>query len=153
MRRIATVSIVVLFLLAVSFSASAEEEKGSMMGEGMMQGGMMGKKGMMKSGQMMGMCPMHKMMSKEMVATEDGGVIVMVGNKLLKYDKNLNLKKEVEIKMDMEGMQKMMKEMMEKCPMRKMMMEKGMMQEGKMMGETAEESETPKEKSEHETHH
>lgn len=67
--------------------------------------------------------PMQMMMrgmhSKSMVASSDGGIIVMSGNKLLKYDKDLNLVKEVEIKVDMEGMQKMMQSMQEKCPMMK----------------------------------
>jgi len=64
------------------------------------------------------MCPMHcgMMMKKMMIATSDGGVIVMAGKKLIKYDKDLNLVKEVEIKMDME---KMMKD----CPMCHEMME------------------------------
>ena len=34
----------------------------------------------------------------EMVATQDGGVIVMKGNKLYKYDKDLNLTKEIKLK-------------------------------------------------------
>lgn len=42
----------------------------------------------------------------QLVATTDGGVIVMVGNRLLKYDTNLNLIKETEIKVK-ENMQKM----------------------------------------------
>jgi len=37
-------------------------------------------------------------MQKQMVAANDGGVIVLAGNKLLKYDKDLNLVKEVEVK-------------------------------------------------------
>ncbi len=59
---------------------------------------------------------MHTVMSKEMVGTEDGGVIVLIGNKLLKYDKNLDLKKEVEIQIDMKAMKKMMMQMREECP-------------------------------------
>ena len=39
-------------------------------------------------------------MQKQMVATADGGVIVLSGNKLLKYDKDLNLVKEAELKRD-----------------------------------------------------
>ena len=39
-----------------------------------------------------GLSMMEKMMSGQMVATKDGGVIVLIGNKLLKYDKYLNLK-------------------------------------------------------------
>ena len=34
----------------------------------------------------------------EMVTTQDGGVIVMKGNKLVKYDKDLNLVKEIKLK-------------------------------------------------------
>ena len=45
-----------------------------------------------------------------MVATKDGGVVVMVGNKLFKYDRNLNLVKETEIKIDFMAMKKEFKE-------------------------------------------
>ncbi len=62
------------------------------------------KKGMMGHG-MMGMMP------KTMVVSGDGGVIVQSGNKLLKYDKDLNLVKEAEIPMEMGAMKK------EMCPM------------------------------------
>lgn len=76
-------------------------------------------KGMM-GGKMMGMHMMMKMMmEKSVVATEDGGIVVVAGNKITKYDKDLNVVKEAEIKMDMDAMQKNMKEMMEKCPMMK----------------------------------
>jgi len=63
---------------------------------------------------MMGILP------KQMVATNDGGLIVLSGNKLLKYDKDLNLVKEVEIKTDFEfkpdaeSMQKIIEKMKEK---------------------------------------
>ncbi|MDD5045113.1 MAG: hypothetical protein PHH69_03715 [Candidatus Omnitrophica bacterium] len=59
-------------------------------------------------------------MQKQMVATNDGGVIILAGNKLLKYDKDLNLIKEAEIKteanftMDIGSIQEMMKNMKEK---------------------------------------
>jgi Na+/H+ antiporter NhaB len=61
---------------------------------------------------------MKSMMEKTMVATEDGGVVVLIGNKLLKYDKNLNLQKEVEIKIDTEAIKEkmmQMKQMHKKC--------------------------------------
>jgi len=62
---------------------------------------------MMEHGKkMMGM-----MGGKSMVATSDGGVVILIGNKLQKYDKNLLLQKEVEIKMDKDMMSKKMK-----CP-------------------------------------
>lgn len=62
---------------------------------GMMGGdGKMGGRGwrMAKMGGMMG--------ARTMVASEDGGVIILAGNKLMKYDKDLNLVKEVEIKIE-----------------------------------------------------
>jgi len=63
-------------------------------------------------------CPMYKMMGgKELLATQDGGVVLMMGNKLIKYDAQLNLVKEAEIKIDMEAMKKMMEEMKKCCPM------------------------------------
>ena len=103
-----------------------------MMGHGMMQSGM----GMM--------CPMMKMGEPQMVSVGDG-VVILIGNKLIKYDKNLNVVKEVEIKVDMEAMKKMM--MKEGCPMMGDMEGKGgSMEEEK--GETMEE-----EKAEHEAHH
>lgn len=64
---------------------------------------------------------MPMMMGKcSMVATTDGGVVVMCCNKLLKYDKNLELKKEVEMKTDKECAMKGMGEgmMMKQCPMK-----------------------------------
>ena len=74
-----------------------------------MKGDKAGMMGMMKHGMMM------KMMEKNVVATSDGGIVIVSGNKLTKYDKNLNLTKEVELKSDMEGMKKMMAD----CPMMK----------------------------------
>ena len=54
---------------------------------------------------------MSMMMPKQIVASNDGGVIVLAGNKLYKYDKNLALVKEVEVKVDAEAMDKMMADM------------------------------------------
>lgn len=108
MKKIIFVVMLVAFFMTTS-GISYAQEKGSMMGEE--------KKGSMKGkGCMHGMM-MKKMMTKEMVATGDGGVIVLVGNKLMKYDKDLNLIKEVEIKVDMEAMMKKCREMMKKCYM------------------------------------
>jgi hypothetical protein len=79
-----------------------------------------------------GMCSkMMGQMGMTMVATENGGVIVLAGNKLMKFDKDLAMIKEVEIKMDMAKM----KEEMEGCAMGK----KGeMMKEGAGVKEGAE---------------
>jgi hypothetical protein len=63
-----------------------------------------------KKGAMCAMCAM-KSGGKQMVAVGDG-IVVLVGNKLIKYDKNLNVVKEVQVKMDHEDMQGM-----HDCPM------------------------------------
>ena len=89
-----------------------------------------GKEGMMGDGKMMDhsmmkmrMHEMHEMMEKaSMVPSNDGGVIVMMGHMLYKYDKNLNLVKGVELKCfmdDKEGMKDM-----KMCPIGRKMTEK-----------------------------
>ena len=112
-------AITAVLVLTISGLALAEMEKGKeMMGEhgmGMKGGGMKGE--MMGKGGMMGHGMMMKMMEQSVVATSDGGIVIVSANKISKYDKDLNLVKEVELKMPtMEEMQKM-------CPM----MGKGMM--------------------------
>ena len=74
--------------------------------------GMMGENKMgMKGGMMMGMHP-------TVVATSDGGVVVLTGGKLTKYDNGLNLIKEVEIKGGPKPMDKKSEAMeMKKPPM------------------------------------
>ncbi len=68
------------------------EGKGSMMG-------MMGGKGMMG---MMKMC--QSMMNKPSLVAVGDGVVVLSGKKLYKYDANLNLVKEADIKVEEMGM-------------------------------------------------
>ncbi len=127
MKRAISLVLVMLFAIPVlAFCQEATEEAGTGMGEGMMMHqGMMageaGKEGMQKKHAMK--CMMDMMMNKQMVATSDGGVVVLFGHKLYKYDKNLNLVKEAEIKMDFEAMKKKMQEMKEKCPMYEKMMQ------------------------------
>ncbi len=72
--------------------------------------GMMGKK-------MMHDKMMQASMPRQMVASGDGGVFVLAGNKIIKYDKNLAVVKEAVVKVDTESMQKMMADMKGKCPM------------------------------------
>ncbi len=82
-----------------------------------------------KDGMKCPMCHMGKMMmcGKELLATQDGGVVLMIGNKLIKYDAQMNLVKETEIKIDMEAMKNKMEEMKNNCPMcsKKCLMDKG----------------------------
>ena len=81
---------------------------GNMQGRGMMGGNMQGRSMMsgMQNRGMMG--PM--MRGSSLVATRDGGVVVLMGNELLKYDKDLNLSKKVEVKADWKKIQKTMME-------------------------------------------
>ncbi len=93
---------------------SGTREGGMMQGQGMMGQGMMG--GDQGQGGMMGMMGGGCMMGKQIIATSDGGVVVFVGDTLYKYDKELNLKKEVEIPVDYEKMQKKMQKMHRMSP-------------------------------------
>ena len=95
--------------------------KKGQMGHGMMQGGMG--------------CPMMKMMGEPQMVSVGDGVVILIGNQLIKYDKNLNVVKEVEIKVDMEGMKRMM---MEGCPMMGDREEKGEPMDGEK-GESPED--------------
>ena len=101
--------------------AAMKEEKGPM-------GGMMGEhKGMMGHR----MCPLcSSMMERQVVSTGDGGFVVILGSKATKYDKDLNVVKEVEMKMDCQGMMDKMKD----CPMCKMMKAKMGDKKDMMMG-------------------
>jgi hypothetical protein len=102
-----------VLLAAIAFSSfSLAQGTDDAAGPGGMKGAMMGQGKTMTKGPMQGMM-MKKMMDISMVATQDGGVIVLAGNKLMKYDQDLNLVKEAEIKVDM----------MKDCPM---MINKGM---------------------------
>ena len=103
-------------------------------GPGMMQGGQGGMMGQPQGPQRMGPgmmrgrmmdhmqgCPMCEammgsMMLKTMTPTQDGGVIVAFGNKLMRYDSQLNLMKETEMKVDASQMYGDMQKMMENCP-------------------------------------
>ncbi|MFH1359709.1 MAG: hypothetical protein ABIJ41_01570 [Candidatus Omnitrophota bacterium] len=133
MKRIFIIGLAILFISGFPPFIMAQNDDSPMKDQGMMMvpmtsgAGMMGEQGMMGQKKIKGMHPMAGMMMKAMtektlVPTEDGGVIVLVGNKLTKYDKNLNLVKEVEIKVDTEAMRQNMMDMIKNCPMMKGMM-------------------------------
>ena len=111
MKRTALLAIVMalIFTGATISPAMAEtpksEKKSCPMAE------MMGKEMKENEGCRMGNMPMNCMMGKQMVATSDGGIVITIGNKLYKYDSNLNLQKEVEIPFNKDCMMKMMKDM------------------------------------------
>lgn len=77
---------------------------------------------MSQKGKLMRACPlhalmMHNLMIPSMIATEDSEIIVMAAGKLMKYDENLTLIKEVDIKFDVDAMYRRMGQITEKCPM------------------------------------
>jgi len=105
-----------------------------------MRGMMMDEDAEMMEGMPMMRQMMGRMMQPQMVAAADGGVFVMVGNMLHKYDENLELVAKTEIEISEEDMEKMMGKMKEhhqKC--------RQMMQQ--MMGEQKDEP------GDHEDHH
>jgi hypothetical protein len=104
--------ITVLFTLTVSFAQQGKGPNNGMGQDGMRHGGMM------DSSAMCGMMMMHFMKPSVAFSTLDGGFVVIMGNKILKYDKNVDLKKEVEIKVDTTAMRQMMNQM-QQCPMMK----------------------------------
>lgn len=116
MTRYGKLAIVVALAALGSYVAFAQQKGG-----GMMQGN-----GMMGQGKMMQMCDMHTMMAQcmtqeNLVATSDGGVVVLVGNQLMKYDDDLELVQQTEVQVDYQAMQSKMQKMMENCPMMKTM--------------------------------
>lgn len=68
---------------------------------------------------------MSPMMEKQMLLGRDGGVVILLGNRLIKYDEKLNLVKDVEIQVNIEEMCRKMDELMSRCPT--MHKKKGMM--------------------------
>lgn len=115
MKKALSAALVCFFVLVLSSFVFAQDNPQGDKAEApgmkhermMMEPGAKGPGDMMEHGKkMMGIAG-----GRSMVATSDGGVVVLFGSKLQKYDKNLVLQKEVEIKMDKEMMLGKMK-----CP-------------------------------------
>ncbi len=103
--------------LLFTLTFSLAQQGGSAPNNGMGQDGIR-HGGMMDSSAMCGMMMMHFMKPSAAFSTQDGGFIVIMGNKIMKFDRNADLKKEVEIKVDTTAMRKMMSQM-QQCPMMK----------------------------------
>lgn len=119
MKKIILLAVItgsVLIFAAIGLAQSEQPQEGKM---GHMKQ-MMDQK-MKKQDNMQTRCPicakaMASMMGKAMLPTDDGGVIVMIANKLYKYDQNLDLKNETELPFDYENMKQMMMKMHHKDP-------------------------------------
>jgi hypothetical protein len=106
MKKSALLAILMASIFTIVMVSSTMAETKKEESKGCPMTGMMGKKG-----PHMDDMPMHCMMQKQMVATSDGGIVLTVGNKLYKYDSNLNLQKEADIPFNKDCMMKMMKDM------------------------------------------
>jgi hypothetical protein len=126
---IAVLAVLMMCFAVASYAQDTEKTGNPMMGKGMAMDKPM-------QGCMMQRCPMMGMKNAAIVTIGEGNVIVLMGNKLLKYDKNLELKKEVEIQGGIDTIQ--MKGLCPKC--QAMMQNKGQCPMcGQMMqGATAE---------------
>jgi hypothetical protein len=118
MKRTFIITSICVLIGVISYGGFAQSNKSGMMGRGMMPGGGM----MMRDGNGMELCPIHdkmmtSMMQRAIAATPDGGVVVLIGNTLTKYDSALNLVKETEIKFDEQALQQKMQKMMDNCSM------------------------------------
>jgi len=110
MKRLFVVAVACAFMFGFVCAACAQQAQEDMQERPMMRGPMMGNNQQGEGAKMMRekmekMLPM--MMPRAMVASGDGGVIVLIGEKLQKYDKDLNLVKEVTLQCD------------KQCPMEK----------------------------------
>lgn len=104
MKKALAIVVACAFVFGFVYLTHAQETKGDMqqkhMRRPMVGGDEEGPWGKMAHEKMRKMLPM--MGPKAMVASNDGGVIVLIGDKLQKYDKDLNLVKEVTITGDKE---------------------------------------------------
>ena len=117
MKKITLLAVItgsVLFFCTIGLAQNEQPQQGKMGHMGHM-GQMMDQK-MKQQDHMQTRCPacamaMCGMMSKAMLPTGDGGFVVMIGNKLYKYDQNLDLQKETELSVDFQSMKQMMMKM------------------------------------------
>ncbi len=70
----------------------------------------------------MGCAACAAMMQPSVAATSDGGVVVAVAGKLIKYDAGFKKVNDVNIDIDWTAMHQRMQQMMQNCPMMQQMM-------------------------------
>ena len=102
------VAVIVLTVTGTAFALGNDQGKETRGCKCGMKGdkGMKGKEGMMGGG-MMKMMGMMQQMHSNLVATPDGGVIVSSGGKLIKYDNQLNVVKQIDLPKPEMGMMDM----------------------------------------------
>jgi len=106
MRRLASLLLVGFLVGIIFFFASAKDHMAYNLTSEKKPSGTgycnLSDKNRMKEAARMSSKMMKSMMSKAVAATEDGGFVVVVGDKILKYDKDLNLVKEVVLPLELE---------------------------------------------------
>ena len=129
MKRLMALFVLVLAVGLGSYAIFAQQQSSGQaprgVGGGMRRGGGMMGRGMMQGGGMMGGmgCPAcAAMMQESIAATNDGGIVVAVGGKLIKYDAAFKKVNEANIDIDWTALHQRMQEMMQNCPMMQQMM-------------------------------
>ncbi len=120
MRRLIAPIVLVLAIGLGSYAIFAQQSPGQApkgAGRGMMAGGMGG--GRMGG---MGCAACAAMMQPSVAATSDGGVVVAVAGKLIKYDAGFKKVNDVNIDIDWTAMHQRMQQVMQNCPMMQQMM-------------------------------
>jgi len=123
MKRLLVLVALVLLVAVGSYAVFAQQQQppaaqppmgrmGGGMGRGMMQGGM-GCPGCAACG---------AMMQQSVAATSDGGVVVAVAGKVIKYDTALKKVSETNVDIDWTAVHEKMQQMMQSCPMMQQMM-------------------------------
>ena len=98
-------AVVVLGVTGIAFAQMEDKGKEMMKDKAGMMEGKGGMMGMMEGKGMMGMMKMcQSMMNKPSMVAVGDGVVVLSGKKLYKYDANLSLVKEADIKVEEMGM-------------------------------------------------
>lgn len=73
---------------------------------------MMGMRSPMSTGAMESFMVMQALKEKSIVATSDGGVVVVVGNQMIKYDRDLKVVRKSEIQVDLEALKQSLKSLL-----------------------------------------
>jgi len=135
MKRWIVAAALVLVVALGSYALFAQPPAGAPqrgMGGGMMGRGMMPEGGMMGAGA----CPAcgamcDGMMRESVTATSDGGVVVAVAGKLMKYDAALKKVSEADIDIDWAAVHQRAQQMMQNCPMAQQMQQRMQQQQGR----------------------
>lgn len=115
MKKLTLAVTIIIILIAGVYAVMAEKKQMDYMDDNKMMKGPM--------------CPMCMMAAKSMmepkiVPFNDGGVVILIGNKLISYDDDLEKQNEVTVEIDYKQIRTKMMDHMKNCPMCRKMMDK-----------------------------